>query len=139
MTYLLKKLIYSLLFFCILLAACTLQKRVYRKGFYFHLKDPQTHAPGNIEKKYKKEMVRVEEDSTFKNPIYDDLIASAGNEIFISKTATPIFNDVDCGDSLFLKTGTVYRIKVFDENENEIFYKRCANLQGPLLSINKRI
>lgn len=68
---------------------------------------------------------------------YNNVSASVGKEIFLPVTSTPSFMSDDCGDSLFLKSGTVYRVKIFDENEDEIFYKRCANLQGPLLTANK--
>jgi len=44
-----------------------------------------------------------------------------------------------CGDIINLRNGNAVSAKVIEINETQIKYKRCNNLNGPLMVINKNI
>lgn len=126
----------------LLLSECSFQKRVYRKGYYVDWlsKKSKSHR---IEKS-----LSVLEHQNIYQPLQSKLYnqdvsmlvsqeKSSNTSLkknFLSKNKIP--NDT-CGDILVLKTGDEYIVKVIEINDNEIKYKRCDNINGPIYSISK--
>jgi hypothetical protein len=44
---------------------------------------------------------------------------------------------VECGDIITFKNETTQKAKIYEVNVNEIVFKRCANLNGPIIRISK--
>jgi hypothetical protein len=42
-----------------------------------------------------------------------------------------------CGDVITFNNGTTQRAKIYEINSSEVVFKRCANLNGPFIRINK--
>lgn len=128
----------------ILLNACSIKKREYRQGFYFS--SISKHKKSAFAKTIKREeKVKV---SSAKNEVLNSAnisetvdFASATNLISLPltlKTLKPLITkDSTCGDVLTLKKGTEVIVKVLEINETQIKYKRCDNLDGPLIVIHK--
>jgi len=101
---------------------CTVQKRIYQKGYYVSNKKAQStlkHKPENG-----------------MNTSNTDLFASNNNDLasILSKKNNP--SDT-CGDLLFLNDSTRLAVKVTEINEQYIKYKRCDNFTGPQYTVTK--
>ncbi len=125
-----------LVFVAITFSKCHVMKRTYRNGYYItwnkkvsHLKNENTlenEETGTIEvEKYK--------ESTITEPVL------ACNESFfipfekkrhVLKTSQPTDT---CGDIITLKNGDEIIAKVLEVNQTNIKYKKCNNLDGPLM------
>jgi hypothetical protein len=136
-------------FICAIIGfSCTVQKRSYKKGFYVDWASRQkktekketpllvSHkpimlkqrtislAPFDTEKEH--ELIKSETPSSFKK-----------NEKthFKKKGFSP--NDEPCGDVITFKDGDEATVKIIEVSENVIKYKRCDNLDGPLVTASK--
>lgn len=101
---------------------CTLQKRIYQKGYYVSFKKNKTIPKSTIE---------IVSDINS-----NDLLASNNNDlsnIFTKKT-----HPADsCGDLLIFNDSTRLAVKVVEINEQQVKYKRCDNFNGPQFSVYK--
>ena len=126
--------------------ACTLQKRVYRKGYYFDfslakslkekVKDKQYsstqiyYAHNTGENIKSKELGYQKQNSLLENNKHT--LVHLSNHQFIKQE-----DSIKCGDKIILKSGDEYDVKVLEITEIFIKYKRCDNLTGPMYSIDK--
>lgn len=101
---------------------CSVQKRIYQKGYYV------SHKKNQGSTKFKSE------NST--NTSNTDLIASNNNDLasLLSKKTHPADT---CGDMLFLNDSTKLTVKVTEISDQLIKYKRCDNVTGPQYTISK--
>ena len=128
----------AVLFFC----SCSVQKREYRQGYYISFKKQHSvskHSPTTEHKRIKaipviKEL-KLENDNETTSA---EVISNNSKEFFNAQKIRrkSLFSDT-CGDLIVLKNGDEIKAKVLEINDAEIKYKRCDNLNGPLIVINK--
>lgn len=129
---------------CVLLfSSCSLEKRHYRKGFYV------SNHHGSIKKQHSSEdkqgvTSRPEQPIPPKEFIHSSeepiVLASKDENTLLTNSSIKrktILNEDDCGDLIIFKNGDELKSKVIEINEREIKYKRCDNLDGPLITVNK--
>lgn len=133
----------SIILCLFIFSSCTMQKRNYRSGYYVAWKKSNSNIASTHSSKNKKEtdknksLTRVVSELQNYEPVIIE--ANAENIISLPKKSEKtklIFND-DCGDLLTLRSGDEVKVKVLEINDKEIKYKRCDNLDGPLITINK--
>jgi hypothetical protein len=130
------------LFLTIILFAfsCTVQKRVYRKGYFVQSssqKSSVAETPANYHLKTIRSKTPVSSGET-KNkrpssPVTDDVLASVSN---IPSTGRNYLDAEPC-DSLFLKDGSVLEVVVKEINPKDIRYKLCDFQDGPDYLVEK--
>ena len=133
-----KKLIFYISLFSLLISACTIQKRTYRSGYYVHwnsTKPAVSQKEKLVDKKNKNE-----NSKTLSHPDSSLLYASSDNAVLfieprVKQSSFPFDND--CGDSIILKSGTASRVQIIEVTDVEVHYKRCANLNGPVIAVHK--
>ena len=139
-----KKIIFIFLVSAIIFSACTLQKRSYRPGYYFawNKKAAALSGPGNTKNNneifFKKESA-AKNNAVYKNEAEETAEASLNKKILPrkkSRNSKLIFND-ECGDLITFKNGDEVNCKVIEIGDYEIKYKRCDNLEGPLITVKK--
>ncbi len=117
-----------------LISACTLQKRAYRKGYYLHLKN-NSSAAAKISngKEDKNSFISADKDPT------ESLIASNDKNFIVPAKANnkDSIKTITCGDSMWTREGNVSKVKIIEVTEYEVKYKRCANLNGQVISVPK--
>lgn len=151
-------LVFALLFS---LCSCTMEKRVYMKGYYTSWNKSKVA----IENKNAK----IKKDNSSKNEFYTQvttahdvvavsikqensdglLSASIENKPSFSKAVHKFKNsnkingnlnfkkiDDEC-DIITLKNGEDIKVKILEIGTSEIKYKRCDNLQGPTITVRK--
>jgi hypothetical protein len=143
-----KKSIYLiLLLFGIL--SCTVKKRSYTKGFYVDWAKTQTKTqkaaePVTVSKApitLKQRHVSLtpfqnENEVQLKKTEYPDL-SNFTNKKSGKKLKQTISLDETCGDLITFKDGDEVKAKVIEITDNQIKYKRCDNLDGPVISASK--
>lgn len=124
--------------------SCTVQKRHYRKGYHISWNDALKTLTG--EKADKKHTsppagTQLTEVQLVPLDLNNELSASANNNKLIDlkiNREKDLINPPDsCGDVLILKNGEEQKVKIFEISDNELKYKRCNNLNGPLYAIKK--
>lgn len=140
-----KHFIKSLIILLVALNACTVEKRVYKKGYYVNW--------SNAKSAQKKQTLVYKPETSIQGSFNENksseegLVASAQNSIlsnapplaFISRTKTNRLHksDGDCGDLITLRNGDEIKVKVIEVGDELIKYKRCDNLEGPLFTVSK--
>jgi len=126
----------SILFFSILLVqSCSVDKRIYRKGY---------HVVWNA--KHGRDLNVVDHKSKVKSvivPKHEEAFASvsANTEsemMTLVKKPVLLLNKDTCGDVLLFKNGDKLLVKVTQIEGNDISYKRCDNLSGPTFIVSKK-
>jgi hypothetical protein len=125
-----------LLIYVLMTTSCSVQKRVYRKGYHV----VWDQKKGNEESKPRQ--IAPKKSSLIMNEV-PEAVTVSGNvrntEEFISikkKSAIVIGKDT-CGDVLLFKNGDKLIAKVIEVDKDKIKYKRCDNLDGPVFSTRK--
>ncbi len=126
--------------------SCTVKKRSYTKGYYV---DWAFKSSKNAKKAEKKEAMASipKSEKALEPPIikeeevkdYDSesgALATQLNEPILKKLGVYKL-DEPCGDLIKLKNGETVSVKVIEINDEVIKYKRCDNLNGPLISVSK--
>lgn len=119
--------------------SCSFKKRAYRKGYYIDwvFQKENKSENKNHSKKHSVSKIKSREYVT-NDPEF--IVASAGNLTFNAVILANAKKSADtiCGDLLTLKKGSDYfKVKVVEVNETQIKYKRCDNLDGPLIIVHK--
>jgi hypothetical protein len=135
-----QKAFYILLSSLILLSACSVKKRTYRKGYYVDWAFKSNKAKENSTQKIAKKNTVVQKKEELQIPAEaTNEVASISNAV-TNKIILPkkllVLKDT-CGDIINLRKGDIVKAKVLEINETQIKYKRCDNLDGPLMVINK--
>ncbi len=102
------------------------------KGFYVSQKS-KSHTKGPI-------VVKAETNSCIAEVVASEqLVASTGSNIPIKIIPNSILDLSDeCNDILTMKNGDKLKVKVLEVGVDEILYKRCDNLDGPTIVVNKK-
>lgn len=135
-----KKLLISILILSFIASSCGVQKRRYNKGYDISFR--------KISPKTSKHKVDSENTSSnYEGGDYcvteqdDDLMASANQNTIadvVSKSKKRLITPSnDSCDIIYLKNHQIIKAKVIEINKSEIKYKRCDNLSGPLIVIEK--
>ena len=125
--------------------SCTVQKRLYRNGYSVHW--------NSLNKSTKSDVVNNEFESSVSELKEENSdFVSTSNEIIIQeKKVVNLKNEnpelkknqsektIDSSkcDLILLKNGEEISVKVLEISPTEVKYKRCDNLEGPTITINK--
>ncbi|MBI2720738.1 MAG: hypothetical protein HYX39_01050 [Bacteroidetes bacterium] len=134
-----------LLLASVMLNSCSVKKRAYRPGFYISSNSKHAKSAGSVitsGQTQTENRVEVEKEKIEPAIFPSDIQFASGNNELIREIAPAllkpfILKDTSCGDVLTLKKGTEVIVKVLEINETQIKYKRCDNLDGPLIVIHK--
>ncbi len=128
-------------------SSCTIKKRAYRKGYYVEWNHHHS-AIANTESKKpavqiepKQENVAKSKQEKADNNSEPALIAFSNKIIAqggISIKRKSLFSKDGCGDIIIMKNGDEVKCKVTEINETEVQYKRCDNLDGPIVIVKKQ-
>ncbi len=140
-----KHVIKHLIILLVILNACTVEKRVYNKGYYVNWSKAKSAQ--------KKQTLVYEPETLVQLPLSENksldegLVASAQGStldytqppVFISRAVTSLLteSDGDCGDLITFRNGDEIKVKVIEVSDELIKYKRCDNLEGPLFTVSK--
>jgi len=130
-----------LILFVLIFNSCSIKKRTYRDGYFISWNHKNKHI--HQQEKKDNEPVAKIKGKTNIEPVLDDTIgnnfASVKAEVLPFKENKPkwnLFKDT-CGDVVALRTGSEIKAKVLEINETQVKYRRCDNLDGPLIIVNK--
>jgi len=121
------------------ITSCTVEKRIYRKGYYVnrHKELSVQDKPALVQSKTfqaegtaKKDPVLVSKGETLEAGIQPAMV-----NLRAPQRAT-LFT-TDCEDLLTLRNGEEVKVKVIEISQTEIKYKRCDTPDGPLISVYK--
>jgi hypothetical protein len=136
-----KRFISSLLLI-LLVVGCSVQKRHYMKGYYVkhHTKvESNQLAKAKIKsEEVKTENIEIEKvNQVLQTEEKVEELASINSEILINSNKPLLILD-ECGDLITLKNGDEIKAKVIEVTLNEIKYKKCDNLDGPIYTVAKK-
>jgi hypothetical protein len=119
------RLTFYLVSMLILISGCSVEKRTYRPGYYFSwnrsVSSEVTAEPKTATETSKAAVQAVAE----RTPA----------ETIIAQTRVSIPDS--CGDVITMRSGNAVKAKVMEVGTNEIRYKRCDNLSGPVYTVPK--
>ena len=123
----------------VLATSCTVKKRAYRSGYYVEWNGRQKQPTVSSNTKHKTETSKALPPEFKNETIASEAVVSTEKEIVLpaQNRKANIFVKDDCGDLITLKSGEEVKVKVIEINEKEIKYKRCDNLEGPLVTVKK--
>jgi len=125
-----------LVFVVITFSKCHVMKRTYRNGYYIAWDKKASHLKND--KVLKKDDVELNDIVNYKEQVLNEpIIAStdhAINPIEKKKLVEIVPQPIDtCGDIITLKNGDEIAAKVLEVSQTTIKYKKCNNLEGPLM------
>lgn len=127
----LKNWCYLLLICSIVFSSCSIQKRVFRKGY---------HVVWDHHKKASEQVVIV--DTKIVHELKEETLIASGadrEKIVLPKEKSKFVFDKDtCGDVINLRNGDELKVKLVEIGEEFIKYKRCDNINGPTLAVEKK-
>jgi len=126
----------------IVFSSCSFEKRLYRKGFYISNHHSSDKKNNTVATSGKQTALKTETTNNTGASIIEseNALANSAKENTLSKKTTQrktLFTKDDCGDLMTLRNGEELKVKVIEISEREIKYKRCDNLDGPLITISK--
>lgn len=127
----LKPSFYCFLLFLIIFSSCTLQKRVYRKGYYVH-----RNSVSPKKEKVSKEQINKPEINN--SSVADEALFASNDKSFFVPVKVPLIDSVkkvSCGDSIWFSDGSVVVAKILEISSSQIKYKRCSNIDGPTIVV----
>jgi hypothetical protein len=122
-----------------LIQSCAVQKRHYRNGYDITFK---TTKKNSTKKNDVSPLRRIESTQTIDESnvqMNHPLMASADQDIrnvVLASTQTNTQNDESC-DVIYFRNNKVVSAKVVEISSTDIKYKRCDNLDGPLIVVDK--
>ncbi len=121
-----------------LFQACSIKKRTYRSGYYIEWKNHAHPVTSSEDQKKKSIKINYQETSNAVEAIPSEELASTQRNVSFPKKNNPIvFTKDECNDLITMKNGDEIKVKVIEISEKQIKYKRCDNLEGPLITVNK--
>jgi hypothetical protein len=124
---------------CVFASGCSVQKRVYRPGYYVSW-NHRISSPDNASASVTGDssltrnhaaLIKDEATSAFtQNKIYPPKKEKENDKL-------RVIGPDSCGDVITMKDGSIVTAKVVSVGPDEIKYKRCDNLSGPSYSVNK--
>ncbi|MCX7728384.1 MAG: YjgN family protein [Bacteroidia bacterium] len=143
--------IFLLFAFLLLLSECTLQHRLYRKGYYVEeISYLKRKRNVKINHNIRDEGLTIKSAYLSKSEKEDDAIVATSKKDYLPKKASDkklrledisnhikyVLPDDSCGDKIILKTGDEFIVKIIEVSDKEIKYKKCDNPEGPLYTIS---
>jgi len=125
-----------LVFIAVTFSKCHVMKRTYRNGYYIAWDKKASHLKND--NTLKKEDAELNDILDYTEPILSEpLLASTKQSIIPNKKnkiIEPVAEPIDsCGDIIKLKNGDEIVAKVLEVSQTTIKYKKCNNLDGPLM------
>lgn len=125
-----------LVFIAVTFSKCHVMKRTYRNGYYIAWDKKASHLKND--NTLKKEDAELNDILDYTEPILSEpLLASTEQSIIPNKKnkiIEPVAEPIDsCGDIIKLKNGDEIVAKVLEVSQTTIKYKKCNNLDGPLM------
>ncbi len=122
-----------------LIQSCAVQKRHYRNGYdiTFKTSKKNNNKKNEVEKLNRIETTRASLESDIQTN--HQMIASSNQDIrsiVLAPTQTNTQNDESC-DVIYFRNNKVVSAKVVEISSTDIKYKRCDNLDGPLIVVDK--
>jgi hypothetical protein len=126
----------SILFFSIVLVtSCSVDKRIYRKGYHVVWNAKHSRDLHVVDHKSKvKPVVPSNQEEAFVSVS----VNSEPEMMTLVKKPVLLLNKDTCGDVLLFKNGEKLLVKVLQIENNDISYKRCDNLSGPTFIVSKK-
>lgn len=134
-----KQLLALLVITACLIQSCAVQKRHYRNGYDITFK---TSKKNSSKKNDVSSLYRIETPQTLVQTNIQTnraLVASAEQDlrnVVLATTQITNRNDESC-DVIYFRNNKVVSAKVVEINSTDIKYKRCDNLDGPLIVVDK--
>lgn len=143
--------------------SCTIEKRMYMPGYHMEWRNSK-HNPNTNELASKDEFRKLNEQSVMAEFLpegsgkksepaasnTDNSIAGLSNSLLTSKKLNiknanqirkksdfKLFKSAEGCDTIILKNGQGFKVKVLEIGPNEIKYKMCDNLNGPTYTRNR--
>ncbi len=130
-----------------LTASCSVKKRAYMSGYHiewaFAKKKKETiHQVKEQKNSIKKEAEVADEVVVAQPPHRPEIFASSNNktpDADLLNLHRNFFSEKkdSCGDLISFRNGNELKGKVLEINETQIKYKRCDNIDGPMMIVNK--
>ena len=134
-----KQLLALLVITACLIQSCAVQKRHYRNGYDITFK---TSKKNSAKKNDVSSLYRIETPQALVQTNIQTnraLVASANQDlrnVVLATTQITNQNDESC-DVIYFRNNKVVSAKVVEINSTDIKYKRCDNLDGPLIVVDK--
>lgn len=132
---------FSFILILISVSSCSVKKRSYRKGYHIDwVFSKKKISADKLSPNTKHDAVTGQHADRSSSDIVtapQQAIASAktSSEFSVEKHVSIL--DENCGDIITLKKGDQIKAKVLEVGVSEIKYRRCDNLDGPLIIISK--
>ncbi len=125
-----------LVFVAFTFSKCHVMKRTYRNGYYIAWNKKTSHLKN--ENTLKNEDAELNDIVNYTEPILSEPLLASTEQSIISnkknKIIEPVAEPIDsCGDIITLKNGDEIVAKVLEVSQTTIKYKKCNNLDGPLM------
>jgi hypothetical protein len=125
-----------LVFVAVTFSKCHVMKRTYRNGYYIAWNKKTSHLKN--ETTLKKENGELNDIVNYREPIISDLLVASTEKAITpiekKKLVEIVSQPADtCGDIITLKNGDEITAKVLEVSQTSIKYKKCNNLDGPLM------
>ena len=125
-----------LVFVAFTFSKCHVMKRTYRNGYYIAWNKKAAHLKND--NSLKNENSELNEIVNYTEPVLSEpVLASTENvipPIEKKKLGEVVMQPSDtCGDVITLQNGDEILAKVLEVNQTDIKYKKCNNLDGPLM------
>ncbi|GIV26815.1 MAG: hypothetical protein KatS3mg027_0629 [Bacteroidia bacterium] len=131
-------------FTLIFLFSCDIQKRLYRKGYYFEGWNKKSKNPIVVSKNACYQILSPIGLKASRNFNDETKLIVENKKLTTSHINTKqkynksyVQKPDSCGDKLLLKSGDEYVVKIVEISDDMIKYKRCDFLDGPLYTIHK--
>jgi hypothetical protein len=127
------------------LVGCSIKKRSYRDGYYVswhHKKNNKTISKTTEQfVKYKHPTEKQIPACVTPPPVEAGELATLSERLpvnVVARQKISLLNYGDeCGDVITFRKGSEVKAKVLEINETQIKYKKCDNIDGPLITVNK--
>lgn len=125
-----------LVFVAITFSKCHVMKRTYRNGYYIAWNKKTSHLKNDTT--LKKENAELNDIVNYTGPVISEPVIASNVPSLILNKNDRIFEGVaepidSCGDIITLKNGDEIVAKVLEVSQTTIKYKKCNNLDGPLM------
>ncbi len=120
------------LLMALLVTSCSVSKRSYRKGYHVEW----AFAKKRVETTRSLAVSQVPENAV--SVTVEPVLASSDDLFAVSDIKKQItLNSDTCGDRVIFKNGDIITAKVLEITDDKIKYKRCDNIQGPMVVVAK--
>ena len=120
---------FVLIILSVIVFSCTVKKRVHRDGYYISWNKHRT---------WKTENEKKQERSVLETITRIDIPLEASNDksFILHSNEKELPDSNACGDTLLLRSGTKYIVKVLEITDIDIKVRRCADKSGNILTFN---